>query len=533
MRSAITIGLLVFATIAVEAQAQGIDCGKARSAAEKAICASPALMALDRSIGTAYAAALAQHPDRAADLRRDLLRWLRTRDAACAVPAAQADSVPDRTAHRPPRRFDAGAGSETRRTAAPARATRGAGAVAGQSAGGSGVAGRRHLARRRRGRNKTARHRRRPLRRGAAQQDRRGAAIRRYADRPLRHQRRGRRAGRPARPAARCGHLQAARLFRPRRHRRGRRFGRCLPRCGAAARAAAAGASVQRRTARSGAARLLARRAARCRRHRRHHRRNPDRGGRPVAGRSAAVAQRRGTDHAAAGIPHRHAGPRPSAGGPPAGRPGAGRHLSCDRLWRPRAALGGRRRRATVPPARRCRQCPGRGLGGRPDRAARQRDFHRPRHRLAVPAHPAAGRAGRTADRQPDGGDRRQQPRAAGDPADRSRSCRGGRGERRRGPAFHPAGDGATRRHHRVQTRHLVRVGGHHRRGRRRGAARRAACANRGQDARAHRRRRPAEAGARCPMAAGVQPARPDHAAVPELLPPAKSRPAARPGRSA
>ena len=89
MRSAITIGLLVFATIAVEAQAQGIDCGKARSAAEKAICASPALMALDRSIGTAYAAALAQHPDRAADLRRDLLRWLRTRDAACAVPAAQ------------------------------------------------------------------------------------------------------------------------------------------------------------------------------------------------------------------------------------------------------------------------------------------------------------------------------------------------------------------------------------------------------------------------------------------------------------
>ncbi len=86
MRSTITIGLLVFGTVA--AHAQGIDCGKARSAAEKAICASPALMALDRSIGSAYAATLAQHPDRAADMRRDLLRWLHERDAACAVPAA-------------------------------------------------------------------------------------------------------------------------------------------------------------------------------------------------------------------------------------------------------------------------------------------------------------------------------------------------------------------------------------------------------------------------------------------------------------
>ena len=71
------------------ARAEGIDCGKAHSAIEKAICASPALLALDRSVAVAYAGALAQHPDRRAELRRDLLRWLRERDAACAVPAAQ------------------------------------------------------------------------------------------------------------------------------------------------------------------------------------------------------------------------------------------------------------------------------------------------------------------------------------------------------------------------------------------------------------------------------------------------------------
>ena len=83
----------VFAVLLVlgpaAARAQGIDCGKARSPTEKAICASPALMALDRSVALAYAGARTQHPERAAELRQDLLRWLRERDAACAVPAAQ------------------------------------------------------------------------------------------------------------------------------------------------------------------------------------------------------------------------------------------------------------------------------------------------------------------------------------------------------------------------------------------------------------------------------------------------------------
>ena len=88
MRTGITIwlGLLVLGT---GAQAQGIDCGKARGSTEKAICTNPALMALDHSIAVAYAGALAQHSDRAAGLRLDLLRWLHERDAACAVPATQ------------------------------------------------------------------------------------------------------------------------------------------------------------------------------------------------------------------------------------------------------------------------------------------------------------------------------------------------------------------------------------------------------------------------------------------------------------
>lgn len=74
------------------AAAQGIDCSKARSPAEKAICASPALMALDRQSAISYADALARQPEGRDAMRQDLIRWLRERDTACALPAAQ---VPD------------------------------------------------------------------------------------------------------------------------------------------------------------------------------------------------------------------------------------------------------------------------------------------------------------------------------------------------------------------------------------------------------------------------------------------------------
>ncbi len=67
--------------------AQGIGCAKARSVTEKAICASPALIALDRQAAAAYAEALAQQPERRDALRQEQLAWLRQRDAACALPS--------------------------------------------------------------------------------------------------------------------------------------------------------------------------------------------------------------------------------------------------------------------------------------------------------------------------------------------------------------------------------------------------------------------------------------------------------------
>ena len=69
----------------VNAHAAGIDCIKARSATEKAICASPSLLALDRSIADAYADKLSRQPDQA---RQDLIAWLKQRDATCNVPSA-------------------------------------------------------------------------------------------------------------------------------------------------------------------------------------------------------------------------------------------------------------------------------------------------------------------------------------------------------------------------------------------------------------------------------------------------------------
>ena len=43
--------------------AAGFDCGKAATSAEKAICASPKVSALDGKLGDAFRAALKSHPD--------------------------------------------------------------------------------------------------------------------------------------------------------------------------------------------------------------------------------------------------------------------------------------------------------------------------------------------------------------------------------------------------------------------------------------------------------------------------------------
>ena len=68
--------------------AAGIDCSKARMPTEKAICATPGLLALDQQIAAAYADAIARQPDRRDAMRQDLLRWLKQRDSACALPSA-------------------------------------------------------------------------------------------------------------------------------------------------------------------------------------------------------------------------------------------------------------------------------------------------------------------------------------------------------------------------------------------------------------------------------------------------------------
>ncbi len=88
-RTLILVVLTCLSMGAAGAHAQGIDCSRARSATEKAICASPALMSLDREIAAAYADALARQPQQRAAMRQDLLAWLRRRDTACHVPAAR------------------------------------------------------------------------------------------------------------------------------------------------------------------------------------------------------------------------------------------------------------------------------------------------------------------------------------------------------------------------------------------------------------------------------------------------------------
>lgn len=70
------------------ARAAGIDCSRARLPTEKAICASPALLSLDRSIADAYDAKLAQQPEQRDQARQELLAWLKRRDSVCNVAAA-------------------------------------------------------------------------------------------------------------------------------------------------------------------------------------------------------------------------------------------------------------------------------------------------------------------------------------------------------------------------------------------------------------------------------------------------------------
>jgi uncharacterized protein len=78
-------GCLIVVALQGAAHAQGIDCSKARTLQEKVICVSPALMILDHQIAVAYAGAVARKPDQRAQMRQELIGWLRQRDAACTA----------------------------------------------------------------------------------------------------------------------------------------------------------------------------------------------------------------------------------------------------------------------------------------------------------------------------------------------------------------------------------------------------------------------------------------------------------------
>jgi uncharacterized protein len=90
--AALATGLaLVFAALPVRAQDEdkpGFDCAKARTAAEKSICATPSLGQLDGMMGRYYRALLARlerqkAPAQMDQLRRDQAAWLQRRDGPC------------------------------------------------------------------------------------------------------------------------------------------------------------------------------------------------------------------------------------------------------------------------------------------------------------------------------------------------------------------------------------------------------------------------------------------------------------------
>ena len=64
----------------------GIDCSKARSPIERALCADPALIELDRATAQAYGNALTRAPAERDALRQEQLKWIKQRDTACALP---------------------------------------------------------------------------------------------------------------------------------------------------------------------------------------------------------------------------------------------------------------------------------------------------------------------------------------------------------------------------------------------------------------------------------------------------------------
>jgi uncharacterized protein len=79
---AILSGVLAAFPLLNPASAQ-INCGRATTPVDKAICASPALLAQDTALVDAYRQALARMPGQTAEIREAQLRWLTERRREC------------------------------------------------------------------------------------------------------------------------------------------------------------------------------------------------------------------------------------------------------------------------------------------------------------------------------------------------------------------------------------------------------------------------------------------------------------------
>ncbi|MEX1829801.1 lysozyme inhibitor LprI family protein [Luteibacter sp. CQ10] len=90
------------------ATAAGFDCGKASTAGEKAVCASPELSALDGTLSDMFRAVLKANPGLADALRLDQRHWLATRDdtAWTFSSGAAGDTLPKVLADLYRRRID-------------------------------------------------------------------------------------------------------------------------------------------------------------------------------------------------------------------------------------------------------------------------------------------------------------------------------------------------------------------------------------------------------------------------------------------
>ena len=86
MRQFILIASLFFSTLVSPAQAAGIDCTKAKTVLEKAICADPKLLKLDQEMAALYMARVAKLSVEGEHEQLKVQKeWSRFRDTVCSV----------------------------------------------------------------------------------------------------------------------------------------------------------------------------------------------------------------------------------------------------------------------------------------------------------------------------------------------------------------------------------------------------------------------------------------------------------------